>query len=78
MSEFTPAPREVDVVVIGGGPAGEVAAGRCADRGLETALVEAELVGEECSYWGYIPSKTLLLPGDVLPPPGACPVRPRP
>ncbi|MGY1792363.1 dihydrolipoyl dehydrogenase family protein [Geodermatophilus sp. SYSU D00525] len=56
---------EVDVVVVGGGPAGEVAAGRCADRGLETALVESELVGGECSYWGCIPSKTLLRPGDV-------------
>jgi pyruvate/2-oxoglutarate dehydrogenase complex dihydrolipoamide dehydrogenase (E3) component len=55
-----------DAVVIGGGPAGEVVAGRCADRGLETALVEQELVGGECSYWGCIPSKTLLRPGDVL------------
>src|SRR3954453_9997281 len=57
---------EVDVVGIGGGPAGEVAAGRCGDRGLDTVLVEAELVGGECSYWGCIPSKTLLRPGDVL------------
>jgi dihydrolipoamide dehydrogenase len=56
----------VDVVVVGGGPAGEVAAGRCADRGLSVALVEQELVGGECSYWGCIPSKTLLRPGDVL------------
>src|SRR3954451_2561255 len=57
---------DVDVVVIGGGPAGEVVAGRCADRGFDTALVEQELVGGECSYWGCIPSKTLLRPGDVL------------
>ncbi|MGY1615460.1 dihydrolipoyl dehydrogenase family protein [Geodermatophilus sp. SYSU D00691] len=57
---------EVDVVVVGGGPAGEVLAGRCADRGVDVALVEAELVGGECSYWGCIPSKTLLRPGDVL------------
>jgi dihydrolipoamide dehydrogenase len=60
-----PAGLEVDVVVVGGGPAGEVVAGRCADRGLQTALVERELVGGECSYWGCIPSKTLLRPGDV-------------
>ena len=55
----------VDVVVVGGGPAGEVVAGRCADRGLDTVLVERELVGGECSYWGCIPSKTLIRPGDV-------------
>jgi pyruvate/2-oxoglutarate dehydrogenase complex dihydrolipoamide dehydrogenase (E3) component len=60
-----PVALEVDAVVVGGGPAGEVAAGRCADRGLDTVLVENELVGGECSYWGCIPSKTLLRPGDV-------------
>jgi len=54
------------VVVVGGGPAGENAAGRCADAGLRVALVERELVGGECSYWGCIPSKTLLRPGDVV------------
>jgi dihydrolipoamide dehydrogenase len=55
-----------DVVVVGGGPAGEVVVERLANGGLSVALVEQELVGGECSYWGCIPSKTLLRPGDVL------------
>src|SRR4051812_18039108 len=57
---------EFDVVVLGAGPAGETAAGRAADNGLSVAIVEPELVGGECSYWGCIPSKTLLRPGDVV------------
>ncbi len=58
--------RRYDVVVVGAGPAGEVVAGRCAEAGLRVAIVERELVGGECSYWGCIPSKAMLRPGDVL------------
>ncbi len=55
-----------DVVVIGAGPVGENVAARAARGGLEAVLVEAELVGGECSYWACMPSKTLLRPGRVL------------
>src|SRR3954470_4880077 len=58
--------RTFDVVVIGAGPAGEVAAGRLAGDGIETALVERELVGGECAYWACMPSKALLRPAEAL------------
>lgn len=55
-----------DVIVIGAGPPGENAAGRAVDRGLSAAIVEERLVGGECSFYGCIPSKTLIRPGDVV------------
>lgn len=58
--------REVDLVVIGAGPVGENVADRAVKGGLETVIVERELVGGECSYWACMPSKALLRPAQVL------------
>jgi dihydrolipoamide dehydrogenase len=54
-----------DVVVIGGGPAGENAADYAVKGGLSAVLVESELLGGECSYWACMPSKALLRPIEV-------------
>lgn len=58
--------RTVDVVVIGAGPVGENVADRAVQGGLSVALVEAELVGGECSYWACMPTKALLRPAHAL------------
>ena len=51
---------EVDVIVLGGGAVGENAASRAQQGGLTVTMVEAELVGGECSYWACMPSKALI------------------
>jgi pyruvate/2-oxoglutarate dehydrogenase complex dihydrolipoamide dehydrogenase (E3) component len=58
--------RSFDVVVIGAGPGGEVAAGRLAEAELDVAIVEDRKVGGECSFWACMPSKGLLRPGEIL------------
>lgn len=52
--------REVDVVVVGGGPAGYSVAIRAAQQGLRVVCIEREAVGGVCLNWGCIPSKALI------------------
>jgi pyruvate/2-oxoglutarate dehydrogenase complex dihydrolipoamide dehydrogenase (E3) component len=59
-------PSEFDVVCLGGGVAGEAIAVGLKDSGLTLAVVERELVGGECPYWGCVPSKTLIRSSDTL------------
>lgn len=52
--------QQFDLIVLGGGPGGYVAAIRAAQLGLKTALVEREHLGGICLNWGCIPTKALL------------------
>ncbi|HMZ58904.1 MAG TPA: FAD-dependent oxidoreductase, partial [Leptospiraceae bacterium] len=57
---------EFDVVVIGGGPGGYVAAIRSSQLGLKTAVVEMDRMGGICLNWGCIPTKALLQSAHLL------------
>ncbi|MBB2204305.1 dihydrolipoyl dehydrogenase [Gluconacetobacter takamatsuzukensis] len=56
---------EFDLVVVGGGPGGYVAAIRAAQLGLQTAVVEANHLGGICLNWGCIPTKALLRASEI-------------
>jgi dihydrolipoamide dehydrogenase len=55
-----------DVVILGGGPGGYVAAIRAAQLGMKTAVVEREHLGGICLNWGCIPTKALLRASDIF------------
>ncbi len=57
---------QFDVLVIGGGPGGYVAAIRAAQLGLKTAVVEREALGGVCLNWGCIPSKALIRNAEIV------------
>jgi len=54
-----------DLVVIGGGPGGYVAAIRASQLGLKVAVVERENMGGVCLNWGCIPTKALLRAAEI-------------
>ena len=58
--------QEFDVICLGGGVAGEAIAVGLKGSGLTCAVVERQLVGGECPYWGCMPSKTLLRSAETL------------
>jgi dihydrolipoamide dehydrogenase len=57
---------DYDLIVLGSGPGGYVAAIRASQLGLKTAIVERELLGGICLNWGCIPTKALLRSGEML------------
>ena len=58
-------PDQYDLIVIGGGPGGYVAAIRAAQLGMKTAVVEREHLGGICLNWGCIPTKALLRSSEI-------------
>jgi dihydrolipoamide dehydrogenase len=60
------AEQSFDIVIIGAGPGGYVAAIRAAQLGFKTAIVERDYLGGICLNWGCIPTKALLRSAEVL------------
>jgi len=59
------ADQSFDIIVVGGGPGGYVAAIRAAQLGMKTAVVEREHLGGICLNWGCIPTKALLRTSEI-------------
>ena len=59
--------KKCQVLVIGAGPGGYVAAIRSAQLGLKTAIVEKEHMGGICLNWGCIPTKAMLRSAEIFP-----------
>ncbi len=57
---------QFDLIVVGGGPGGYVAAIRSAQLGMKTALIEREHLGGICLNWGCIPTKALLRSAEIF------------
>ena len=58
--------QQYDMLVIGGGPGGYVAAIRAAQLGKKPAVIESNNLGGICLNWGCIPTKALLKNADIL------------
>ena len=60
------ADQSFDIIVIGAGPGGYVAAIRAAQLGFKTAIVERDYLGGICLNWGCIPTKALLRSAEIF------------
>src|SRR6202451_4594552 len=59
-------PKAFDLIVLGGGPGGYVAAIRAAQLGMRTAVIERDKLGGICLNWGCIPTKALLRSSEIF------------
>ena len=63
------ADQSFDLIVLGGGPGGYVAAIRAAQLGMKAVVVERDQLGGICLNWGCIPTKALLRSSEIYHPP---------